>query len=306
MLEIIFLGTGGSVPTTEKNTAAVMVRYDGSKILFDCGEGTQKQMMIAKTGVNRGLNQIFISHFHADHFIGLPGLFQTMNFNGREEDLFVYGPKHTKKFLAVVKNMGYCRFNFNIIYQELMDGDCIEGDGYSITAFDTDHNVPSLGYIFQEEDRPGRFNTDAAISLGLKPGPLYSKLVSGEAIEVDGRIILPTMVIGPPRRGIKIVYSGDTRPCEKIFNAVKNADVAILDGTFDGSLKDWADQTRHSTIKESIALGLKAGVKKIVLTHTSPRYSANKEPLYSDIRGLDNVVIAEDFLRLDVPYRDSF
>lgn len=304
MLEIIFLGTGGAVPTPEKNTAAVMVRYNGSKILFDCGEGTQKQMMIAKTGVNRGLNQIFISHFHADHFIGLPGLFQTMNFNGREDDLFVYGPKHTERFLTIVKNMGYCKFNFNIIGRDLNNGEHVDGDGYTITAFDTDHNVPSLGYVFQEKDRPGKFNADAAISLGLKPGPLYSKLVLGEPVEVDGRIILPEMVIGPPRRGRKIVYSGDTRPCETLFNAVKNADVAILDGTFDSSLKDWADQTRHSTIKDSIELGLKADVKKIVITHISPRYSGNKEPLFSDIRGKDNVVIAEDFFKLDVPYQD--
>jgi len=303
MLEIIFLGTGGAIPTPEKNTAAMMVKYEGRKILFDCGEGTQKQMMIAKTGVNRGLNQIFISHFHADHFIGLPGLFQTMNFNGREEDLFVYGPKHTEKFLALVKNMGYCKFNFNIISHELKDGDCIECDGYHINAFETDHNVPSLGYIFQENKRPGRFNINAAISLGLKPGPSYSKLVSGEAVEVDGRTILPKMVIGPPRQGRKIVYAGDTRPCKPLLNEAKNADVVILDGTFDSYLKDWAEQTRHSTIGESIELGLKAGAKKIILTHMSPRYSSNKEKLYSEIKGMRDVIIAEDFLRLDVPFR---
>ncbi|BDC36303.1 MAG: ribonuclease Z [Candidatus Methanoliparum thermophilum] len=305
MLEIIFLGTGGAIPTPKKNTAAVMIKYGGNKILFDCGEGTQRQMAIAKTGINKGLNQIFISHFHGDHFIGLPGLIQTMNFNGRKEDLFVYGPRHTKKFLTTVKDMGYCKFNFDIIGYELRNGDRIEGDGYSITAFDTDHNVPSLGYIFQENKRAGRFNVDAAISLGLKPGPLYSKLISGKAVEVDGRIILPDMVIGPPRDGRKIVYSGDTRPCETLFNAVKNADVAILDGTFDSSLKDWADRTGHSTIKESIECGLKAGAKKIILIHTSPRYSANKEMLYSDIRkDMTNVIISEDFLRLNVPFCD--
>jgi ribonuclease Z len=303
MLEVIFLGTGGAVPTPGRNTSSVMLRYEGEKILFDCGEGTQRQMMIAKTGM-KNLKRIFISHFHADHFIGLPGLIQTMNFNGRIEDLFIYGPLYAERFVELIKSMGYCKFRFNIIGKELKEGDFIDGDNYRITAFKTDHNVPSLGYIFQENDRQGRFNVEKATSLGLKPGPSFAKLCSGLHVELDGKTITPEMVIGPKRSGRKIVYSGDTRPCESLLNASKGADLLIADGTLESNLKDWAIDTKHSTVRESAELARSAGVKRLILTHISPRYSDNIKKLKDEIKEFDSAMIAEDFLKIEIPFRD--
>src|SRR5512145_2291651 len=200
MLRIIFLGTGGSLPTRNRNPSAVLVNRKGELILFDCGEGTQQQMMRAKTGM-MSLSSIFVSHFHADHFLGIPGLIQTMSFLGRKEPLTIYGPEGTREFTEFFKILGYCNLKYEIHGVELSPGDIVEGKDYVVRALKTEHSIPSLGYTLIENPRPGRFNRERAVELGVPPGPLFAKLQKGSPVEVNGKIVMPEKVVGASRPG---------------------------------------------------------------------------------------------------------
>ncbi len=305
LLKITFLGTSGTIPSVNRNPSSVLIQFEGERILFDCGEGTQRQMMIAKTGF-RNLNNIFITHLHTDHFIGLFGLIETMSLNERREKLNVYVPKQKTDFLRTLFEMfGYENLSFPIKVIGLKDGDEISFKNFKIVAFKTDHIVPSLGFALIEKDRPGKFDRKKAEELGIPPGPLYSKLVRGEEIEIDGRIIKPEMVVGPRRPGRKIVYTGDTRPCRRTIEISKNADVLIHDAAFTSDLQRWAEETKHSTAREAGEVAREANVKKLVLTHISARYSKDPTPLLNEAREVfENVVVAEDFMTLEVKYED--
>jgi ribonuclease Z len=299
MLRVTFLGTGGTLPTPNRNPSAILINREGELMLFDCGEGTQRQMMRAKTGIK--LDFIFITHFHADHFLGIPGLVQTMSFNGRTEPLDIYGPEWTNQFTYQLMELGYYKLGFSINPCELKDGDVIDKGDYFIKAVGTDHGIPSLGYVLEEKKRTGRFNREKAVELGVPVGPLFSKLQKGEAVTINGRTISPSQVIGKPRPGRKIVYSGDTRPCESIEKASLNADLLIHDGTLADELKDWAVETKHSTSKEAALLAKKARVKQLVLTHISSRYSESTEPLLRDAKDVfENVKIAEELMEIEI------
>ncbi|HIP62903.1 MAG TPA: ribonuclease Z [Archaeoglobus profundus] len=304
LLKITFLGTSGSVPCVNRNPSAILIQYGGDRILFDCGEGTQRQMMIARTGFN--LKGIFITHLHTDHFIGLFGLLETLALNERKEKLPIYVPSPNVKFLdTLFKLFGYYNLSFPVEIVGLEDGNEINFGNYKIVAFKTEHDVPSLGYALIEKDRPGKFNRAKAEELGIPPGPLYAKLVRGESIEINGRIITPDMVVGPPRPGRKIVYTGDTRPCDKIVEIAKDADVLIHDASFTSDLQEWAEKTKHSTAKEAAEIAKKAGVRQLILTHISARYSKDVTPLLEEAKQIfDNVVIAEDLMSIEVRYRD--
>ncbi len=303
MLRVTFLGTGGTLPTPNRNPSAMLVNREGELMLFDCGEGTQQQMMRAKTGMK--VNSIFITHFHADHFIGIPGLIQTMSFNGRTEPLDIYGPKWTEQFVALFKKLGYYNLGFEVNAHELEGGEVTDKGDYSISAIATDHGIPSLGYSLEEKKRAGRFDREKAIELGVPVGPLFSKLQKGEAVTVHGRKVLPSQVMGEPRPGRKIVYSGDTRPCDSIVKASKDADLLIHDGTLAEELKDWAVETKHSTAKEAALIAKKAKVKQLVLTHISSRYSESTEPLLREAREVfGNVRIAEELMQIEIPLSD--
>ena len=249
MLRITFLGTGGSLPTRNRNPSAVMVNREGELILFDCGEGTQQQMMRAKTGM-MSLSSIFVSHFHADHFLGIPGLIQTMSFLGRKEPLTIYGPEGTKEFTELFKALGYFNLKYEIRGVKLSPGDTVEGESYVVRALKTEHSVPSLGYALVENSRPGRFNRERAVELGVPPGPLFAKLQRGNPVKVDGRLVRPDEVMGAPRPGRTIVYTGDTRPCEAVLEASRGADLLIHDGSFADEMADWAEESMHSTAGE--------------------------------------------------------
>jgi ribonuclease Z len=304
MLRVIFLGTGGTLPTPNRNPSAILLNREGELMLFDCGEGTQQQMMRAKTGTK--LTSIFISHFHADHFLGIPGLIQTMSFNGRKEPLDIYGPAWTKHMVKLLKELGYYSLGFEINAHELKDSEIVEKGKYLIKAVTTDHGVSSLGYVLEEKRRPGRFNRERAIELGIPVGPLFSKLQRGESITVRDKLIKPSMVIGTSRPGRKIVYSGDTRPCESIERESHGADILIHDGTLADELRDWAVETKHSTSKEAAFLAKKANVKQLILTHISSRYSENTEMLLQDARSIfKNVKLAEEFMEIEVPLSDE-
>jgi len=303
MLRITFLGTGGSLPTRNRNPSAVMVNREGELILFDCGEGTQQQMMRAKTGM-MSLSSIFISHFHADHFLGIPGLIQTMSFMGRKEPLMIYGPAGTREFTELFKALGYFNLKYEIRGMELKPGDIVEGEGYLIRALGTEHSVPSLGYALIENLRPGRFNRERAVELGVPPGPLFAKLQKGSPVEVSGKVVKPEEVVGAPRPGRTIIYSGDTRPCEAVLEASRDADLLIHDGSFADEMADWAVESMHSTAGEVAALAMEAGVRKLVLTHISSRYTDDVEPIMKDSKKVfENVIVAEDLMELEVPYR---
>lgn len=304
MLRVTFLGTGGTLPTPNRNPSAILINRNGELMLFDCGEGTQQQMMRAKTGMK--LSSIFITHFHADHFLGIPGLIQTMSFNRRKEALNIYGPKWTKQFVRFLVEMGYYKLGFPINVHELQDGDTIDRGEYIIRAVSTDHGIPSLGYVLEEKRRPGRFNKDKAIQLGIPVGHLFSKLQRGESVMVNGREIHPSQVIGPSRPGRKLVYSGDTRPCHAVEKACKGADLLIHDATLADELKEWAIETKHTTSKEAAQLAKNAGVKQLILTHISSRYSKNPQPLLEDAKNIfENVRIAEEFMVIEIPYSDK-
>ncbi len=299
MLRVTFLGTGGTLPTPNRNPSAIAINREGEMILFDCGEGTQRQMMRAKTGMK--LHSIFITHFHADHFLGIPGLVQTMSFNGRTEPMDIYGPEWTDQFTKLLMYLGYYKLGFQINSHELKDGDVIDMGDYSIRAVSTDHGIPSLGYVLEEKKRLGRFNREKAFELGIPEGPLFSKLQRGEAVTINGRKILPSQVVGKPRQGRKLVYSGDTRPCESIEKASSEADILIHDGTLAEELRDWAVETKHSTSKEAALLAKKAKVKQLVLTHISSRYSESTEPLLRDAKEVfENVRIAEELMEIEI------
>ena len=280
-----------------------MVNREGELILFDCGEGTQQQMMRAKTGM-MSLSSIFVSHFHADHFLGIPGLIQTMSFLGRKEPLTIYGPEGTGEFTELFKALGYFNLKYEIRGVELTPGETVEGENYVVRALKTEHSIPSLGYALIENPRPGRFNREKAVELGVPPGPLFAKLQRGNPVEVNGRLVRPEEVMGVSRSGRTIVYTGDTRPCEAVLEESRDADLLIHDGSFADEMADWAKESMHSTAGEVAALAKEAGVRKLVLTHISSRYTDDVEPILKDSKTVfENVIVAEDLMELEIPYR---
>lgn len=305
MLQVIFLGTAGSLPTPERSLPAILVNREGDLLLFDCGEGTQRQMMIARTGMMR-LSHIFLTHLHADHILGIPGLLETMAFQGRGDPLVIAGPPRTARMVSILNGIGCCARNFEVKALEMRPGDALRMNGYTVKAIATQHSVPSLGYMLLEDMRPGRFNRERAIELGVPVGPMFGRLQRGESIEIDGRVVRPEDVLGAPRPGRKIVYSGDTRPTREIEEASRNADLLIHDGALADDMLDWAVETKHTTAGEAAALAARAGVRRLVLTHISSRYSEDMTPLLNDARKVfPETLIASDLMRLDVPLRDE-
>ncbi|HEX16796.1 MAG: ribonuclease Z [Thermoplasmata archaeon] len=299
-LYVIFLGTGGSWPTVKRNVTSIAIKRGGEIILMDCGEGTQRQ--IQRSGLSyMQIKSIFISHFHGDHFLGLPGLIQTMQLNDREEPLRIYGPRGTREIVEELKNLGHFKPSYEIEGIDLDEGDEVRFDGYSVKPFRVKHNVPTLGFVLEEDQRPGRFNKSKALELGIPEGPLFGKLQRGESVRLkDGRIITPDMVLGPPRPGRKIVYSGDTRPCDKVIEYAKDADILIHDSTFLSDLEDLAREYAHSTARQAAEIASKANVDKLILTHISPRYVDDKEFEREAREIFDNSLVARDFMKIEV------
>jgi ribonuclease Z len=298
MLKIVFLGTAGTVPSVDRNTSAVFVQYSGYRFLFDCGEGAQRQMMIARLGF-RNLDHIFITHMHTDHFIGIFGLIETLSLNGRKKDLNFYTPK-PDILKALFEIFGYENLDFELKVKKVSDGDEVDFSDFKVVAFETEHIVESVGYALIERDSR-KFDREKALSLGIPPGPIYARLKRGETIVWQGKLVTPEMVLGEIRKGRKIVYTGDTRPCEKTVEISRDADLLIHDAAFSEELKDWAVESGHSTAKEAAEVARKANVKKLVLTHISARYSKNPEILLEEARPIfENVELARDFLELRV------
>lgn len=304
LLKITFLGTSGTVPSVERNPSSILIQYGNTRILFDCGEGTQRQMMVAKTGFK--LDSIFITHIHTDHFLGIFGLLETLSLNERKEMLRVYINSNWQEFLRhVFKIFGYENLSFPVEVIGLNDGDEVKFEKFKILAFETEHIVKSLGFALIENERPGKFHKDKALEHGIPPGPLFSELIKGNPIEINGKTIYPEMVVGESRPGRKVVYTGDTRPNNRTVDVAKNSDVLIHDCSFSSELKDWAKETKHSTAKEAASTAKEADVKLLFLTHISARYSKEPNILLDEAKEIfKDSRIAEDLLSYEVKMPD--
>jgi ribonuclease Z len=300
MLNVTFLGTAGSLPTPERNPSAILINREGEMMLFDCAEGTQRQMMRARTGMMR-LNYIFLTHLHADHILGIPGLLETMAFQGREKPLIIAGPMHTKRLVETFKAVCYFSRDFDVNAVEMHPGDTLKMDGCQVEAIETRHSVPSIGYCLKEEMRLGRFDREAAVALGIPPGPLFGKLQHGQEIEINGTTVRPGSVMGPARPGRKIVYTGDTRPCRSVQIASDGADLLIHDCALADDMADWAKETKHSTAREAAEIAKSANVHQLVLTHISSRYSEDSSILVKEARSIfERSIVAEDLMTLEI------
>lgn len=271
-LHIIFLGTGGSWPTIKRNVSSIAIKRGSEILLFDCGEGTQRQFQQSNLSYMQ-ISKIFITHYHGDHFLGLPGLIQTMQLNDRDKPLHIYGPKGMEKLIDQLLALGYFRPSYEIVSHDIYSGDEIEFDDYTIYSLTVKHNVPSLSYCLLEHRRPGRFNKTKALEIGIPEGPLFSKLQRGQSVILsNGKLITPDMVLGPSRKGRMIVISGDTTPCEEMITFSKNADILIHEATFGKELEKIAKEYGHTTASQAAKIAKKANVKKLFLVHISPRY----------------------------------
>lgn len=305
ILQLTFLGTSAAAPTAHRNLSGLFLKREGQGFLFDCGEGTQRQMIRYGTGFS--LDAVFFTHFHADHYLGIIGFVRTLGMLGRTTPLVMYGPKPAATFLPKVIRLGVDEVTLPIEIVEVEPGQVVlRGEGYRVEAFQTDHRIPSIGYALVEDPRPGRFDITKARALGIPEGPLFGKLQRGETIVLpDGRSIASSDVVDVPRRGRRIVVSGDTRPCDGTIAAAQNADVLIHEATFGDLEQARARETRHSTAREAAIVARDAGVQKLVLTHLSTRYDREPHTLLQQAREETKrgmiVEVAEDGWILDVP-----
>jgi len=292
-IELIFLGTSAAVPSIARNHASILLRYFDELILFDCGEGTQRQIIKAGKSFMK-IRKILITHYHGDHFLGLAGLLQTMSFNERKEPLTIYAPKGAEEFFSIIKSLCGNEFGFDVEVKEISSKTEIKEEKYRINFVKVEHSALTYGIIF-EETRGREFVLEKALALGLKPGPLFSKLQRGESVEVNGRVIMPEEVLGEEKKGVKLVYSSDTRPCKAIEEHAKNA-FLIHDATFGEDKKDRAVETMHSTAFEAGSIAKNAEAKKLFLFHISPRYENASVLLEECKKVFENAVVAKDLM----------
>lgn len=305
-LRVIFLGTAGSVPTPKRSLPAMVIQRKDELLIFDCGEGIQRQMIQAGVGFHRK-TKVFITHLHGDHVLGLPGLLQTMSLMDRERRLKIYGPPGIEAFVNAIQQTVQFNLTFPLEILEVRDANVVcEEKEYEVHAVWADHVVPSLAYALIEKPRPGKFDLEKAEALGVPEGPLWSKLQHGSAVKLpNGRVVESEEVVGLPRSGRKVVYSGDTRPTENVAELAQNADLLIHDGTFDDELTDKAYEDGHSTASQAAEIASKAKVAWLILTHISARYK-NADVLVEQARKIfPKTDIAEDFMKIDLPLKDS-
>ena len=262
-MEITFLGTSSAVHSYERNHPSIVLKAFGEVMLFDCGEGTQRQLIYARVSPMK-ISKIFITHFHGDHILGLPGLLQSMNFRGRDTKLTIYGPKGLNKLKEAIFSLGYCKIEFPIEFIEI-DSEIVEKTKeYVIKSQNVNHQVPCLAYSIEELKKP-RFQRQKAIELGVPVGPDFGRLHNGEEVEINGRIIKPEQVLGPPRKGVKITYSGDTTPCEEMIELAKDSTLLIHESTYVKEDKDKAEENFHSTSADAALIAKKSNSKRLIL-----------------------------------------
>lgn len=308
-LHVHFLGTAGALPSPQRNPSCVLVRRGPDTLLFDCGEAAQQQMMRARTGFT--VNAVFITHWHADHFLGVFGLVETLAFMGRTDPLPIYGPPWVGEFVDLVHKISRHTRGFSVTAHALEHGSVVPFNGYTVRAFATLHGIPGLGYVLEEDERPGRFNRERAIELGVPPGPLFGRLQRGEVVRVvrDGveTDVRPADVMGDPRPGRKVVYTGDTRPLQnqpEIAAMIRDADLLIHDATFDDLESGRAREVLHSTAGEAGEAALALNARMLALMHISSRYTSTANHIRDAKRQYEgDVILPADLAVLEIPYR---
>lgn len=306
MIRITFLGTSAAAPTLSRNLPAIALKRAGDLMLFDCGEGTQRQMMRYGTGFD--VRDVFFTHLHADHYLGIIGFVRTLWMAERADPMRLYCPKSAGRTLEQAISLGFQDGRrFPVEIHELEGGDSVQRDGYEIRAFRVEHRIAALGYALIEPSRPGRFDPERAQALSIPPGPLFGKLQHGETIALeDGRRIEPSQVVGPARLGRKIVISGDTLPCSATIRAAHRADLLIHEATFGDDDLERARATFHSTAAQAAQIAREACVQRLVLTHFSNRYALDPGLLLRQARPhFASVETAKDGFTIDIPLTDE-
>jgi ribonuclease Z len=300
-VKFAFLGTGGSYPSRERMTQALAVRYQGEVVLFDCGEGTQRQMMLSSMSF-MAIRTICITHFHGDHFLGLAGLVQTMQLNQRKDPLEILVPQGGKRFADTFLTLGHFAPRFPITVTEMADGAVRDFGAYSITAGALAHTVPTIGFRFEEHERRGRFDKEAALALGVPEGPTFARLQRGEPVQVGARTVQPHEVMGPPRAGHAFAYITDTGPCARAVELARGVDVMIMEATADDSLTDFANQYGHCAATQTATAAKEAGAQELFIVHTSSRYK-EPEPILGQARAtFANTKLPDDLTEVEYPW----
>ena len=297
-MEITFLGTSSAVHSYERNHPSIVLKAFGEVMLFDCGEGTQRQLIYARVSPMK-ISKIFLSHYHGDHILGLPGLLQSMNFRGRDTKLTIYGPKGLNMLKKAIFSLGYCKIEFPIEFIEIGTEVVEKTEEYVIKSQNVNHQVPCLAYSIEELKKP-RFLRQKAIDLGVPVGPDFGRLHNGEEVEIDGKIIKPEQVLGPPRKGRKITYSGDTTPCEEMIGLAKDSTLLIHESTYIKEDSDKAEENFHSTSADAASIAKKSNSKRLILTHISTRYQNTDQLLKEAIEIFENTEIAKDLKKIEL------
>jgi ribonuclease Z len=297
-LSILFAGTAGSVPSTYRGLPATLIRHGSDRLLVDCGEGTQRQLL--RYGGLPDITEVFITHLHLDHWLGLPGMLKSYELRDRTAPLTLYGPPGTRELLEVMRRtvIGRLKYRFHVVD---LEGDAIvDFDGYEMHVMRVRHRGEAYGYALIEHDRPGRFDAELATRLGVSFGPDFGRLQRGET--VDG--VTPEQVVGPARRGRKVVFSGDTRPCDMVRITADEADLLVHEATFSSELRERAMETGHSTARQAAELAAEARVKLLALTHLSTRYGG-RELRQEAEEVFEPTVVPSDGDAIEVPFPEK-
>lgn len=299
-LDVVFLGTSGSAPTAQRAPAATLVRRGGERLLVDCAEGTQRQLLRSQIGLV-DLREIFLTHYHADHYLGLPGLLKTYALRGREAPLTIYGPPGLRDLFGALRRI-FGRLTYRYELVELRPGDTLAREGYRLSVIAVDHAPASVGYALREEGRPGRFDVEAADALGVPPGRERGLLQRGTPVTLaEGRVVAPEQVLGPGRAGRTIVLTGDTAPAASVLEAAQGADVLVHEATFCHDEGDRARETQHSTAAQAAEIARMAGVRLLALTHLSTRYP--RRAIAEEARAVfPDTVVPRDFDTVELPF----